>query len=171
MGCEVEDRVSGFHGTVIIKHEVLGGNVMWSVQPKAVPEPGKAITMPESISIDQHMLVRTGDGISESLPVVDADCTIKPGQKVKDKITGYEGTATEKVTFQNGCIYFSVEGPLTQKLPDGIPKSKLFIHSRLDKKADGVSKDTRLVPQETAAPKKPPGGPMVRNASQTYSQR
>lgn len=168
LGCEAKCKVTGFKGTVNVKHDMLGGNVMWSIQPPVVNKSGEAVSMPEAVAIDTHMLVRTGDGVSKELPPVDTTCTINTGEEVEDKITGFKGTATEMVTFQNGCIYFVIEGPLTQKMPEGLPKSKLFLHSRLKCTAVGVSKDTRLV--RTPGVKDDPGGPMVRRSRETYAR-
>jgi len=33
---------------------------------------------------------------------------VELGQKVKDKITGFEGTATARIEFLNGCVQFLV---------------------------------------------------------------
>jgi hypothetical protein len=171
LGCEVKDKVSGFTGQVTIKHEMLGGNVMWAIQPPVVIKKDTEIKMPDAVSLDAHMLKRTGDGISAELPPIDTTCTIKPGEKVEDIITGYRGTATEKVTFQNGCVYFQVEGPLTQKLPENLPKAKLFLHSRLTRTATGVSNNERLVPPGNEKPsRRSPGGPMIRNTHAVYAR-
>ena len=40
---------------------------------------------------------------------------IKLGQKVRDKITGFEGIATAKTEFLNGCVQYEV----TRKLRKG----------------------------------------------------
>ena len=43
------------------------------------------------------------------------------GKKVRDKITGFEGIATAKVKYINGCIQYCVKPKIdsTGKMPDG----------------------------------------------------
>ncbi len=46
---------------------------------------------------------------------------IKLGQKVRDKITGFEGIATSKVEYINGCIQFCIRPKIDKdgKMVDG----------------------------------------------------
>jgi len=51
---------------------------------------------------------------------------VKLGDKVKDTVTGFEGIATAKITFLNGCVQFHVRPKMakpkkneTSKYPDG----------------------------------------------------
>ena len=46
---------------------------------------------------------------------------IKLGDKVRDKITGFEGVATAKVEYLTGCIQFCVKPKVTEegKMPTG----------------------------------------------------
>lgn len=46
---------------------------------------------------------------------------IKLGQKVKDKVTGFEGITTARVEYLNGCIQFCVKPKVSDdgKMPEG----------------------------------------------------
>jgi hypothetical protein len=70
--------------------------------------------------------------------------TIKLGQKVRDVITGFEGIATARVEYLNGCIQYCVK---QQKLAkDGAVRDGVYFdHAQLKVVGDGVSvlaKDT-----------------------------
>lgn len=45
---------------------------------------------------------------------------IKLGNKVRDKVTGYEGVATARVEYLNGCVQFCVKPKVGSdgKMPD-----------------------------------------------------
>lgn len=40
------------------------------------------------------------------------------GKKVKDKVTGLLGIATQKIIYMNGCIQYSIQ---PKKIVDGVP--------------------------------------------------
>ena len=46
---------------------------------------------------------------------------IELGNKVRDKVTGFEGIATAKIEYINGCIQFCVKPKVKEdgKMPDG----------------------------------------------------
>jgi len=46
---------------------------------------------------------------------------IKLRQKVRDKITGFEGITTARIEYDNGCIQFCVKPKMTEpgKMPEG----------------------------------------------------
>jgi hypothetical protein len=59
---------------------------------------------------------------------------IKLGQKVRDAITGFEGIATAKVEYINGCVQFGIQPQAT----DGkMPESVYLDHQRLVAVGDG----------------------------------
>ena len=47
---------------------------------------------------------------------------IKLGQKVRDKVTGFEGVATAKLEYINGCIQYCVKPKIKEqgKMPEGV---------------------------------------------------
>jgi hypothetical protein len=59
---------------------------------------------------------------------------IKLGQEVRDVVTGFEGIATSKVEYINGCVQFGVQ----PKAADGkFPESVYLDHQRLQVMGDG----------------------------------
>lgn len=61
---------------------------------------------------------------------------IQLGQKVRDKITGFEGTATSKVEYINGCIQFGIK-PIST---DGkMPNTEYIDDQQLEVIDEGVS--------------------------------
>lgn len=69
---------------------------------------------------------------------------IKLGQKVKDKVTGFEGIAVSRVEYLNGCIQYCVKPFMTKKgeMPEGqyIDDNQLKVLGKgvwLDKKPNG----------------------------------
>lgn len=66
------------------------------------------------------------------------------GDKVQDKVTGYEGIATARVEYLNGCTQYGVSGKVDK---DGKVPDVLYIdHSQLevvvDKKVVVEARDT-----------------------------
>lgn len=73
---------------------------------------------------------------------------IKLGQKVRDKVTGFEGIATTQLNCLYGCTQFGV----TPEAKDGAIKStEYFDEGRLEMLGNGI------LPEEVAGRK--PGGP------------
>jgi hypothetical protein len=70
------------------------------------------------------------------------------GSKVKDKVTGYTGIATARHEFLNGCVRYSVQGPMEKdgKLPD----EKWFDIGQIDIVGPGVAK--KMVAKKTGGP-------------------
>ena len=83
---------------------------------------------------------------------MDTTVTVQTQDRVRDRVSGLEGTAVEKVTFQNGCVYFIVQ-PDVHKSGDmkGLaPKPSVVSHLVLDvikpaaaKKPEEKVKETR----------------------------
>jgi hypothetical protein len=127
LGLLVRDPVTGLEGTCHIRVEMLSGNVQFGVQPK-----GDGETLKEAHSLDYHLLEVIGEGVSARVPPEDDTVTLKLGQRVRDRISGQVGIAVEKATFQNGCVYFSVQprkGLID--IANEIPKSNFLAHQRL----------------------------------------
>ena len=79
------------------------------------------------------------------------------GQKVRDSITGFEGIATARVDYLNGCTQFCIT-PRCDK--DGkMVSAEYFDHQRLELVDDGP--DLRVVASDT-------GGVMSDQPSTTY---
>lgn len=104
LGQTVVDQLTGLKGIVQYIDEFHSGTIHCSVQPK-----GDGEKIPDGYNIDWQQLVLQVDGPSiEVTPVPDP--TDYLGKKVRDKITGYEGTATHRHTHVNGCETYFVEG-------------------------------------------------------------
>jgi hypothetical protein len=72
---------------------------------------------------------------------------IKLGDKVKDKVTGYEGIATARVEYLNGCTQYGVSGKVGE---DGKVPEALFIdHTQLEVVAEGA---VQVESQDTGGP-------------------
>ena len=50
------------------------------------------------------------------------------GDKVKDKVTGYEGTAVSKTEHLNGCVHWGVQGKM---LKGEVPDTEYFDDEQL----------------------------------------
>ncbi len=72
---------------------------------------------------------------------------IKLGQKVRDRVTGFEGIATSRVEYLNGCVQYCVK-PKTRE--DGkMPEGEYIDDAQLEVIGKGVTIDVE-----------PDGGPM-----------
>ena len=61
---------------------------------------------------------------------------IKLGQEVRDKVTGFEGIATARCEYINGCLQFGIT-PMSQ---DGkYPDTNYLDYKRLEIIGDGVA--------------------------------
>ena len=75
---------------------------------------------------------------------------IKLGSKVRDKVTGFEGTATARIEYMNGCIQYCVR-------PKVGPDGKMPEHEYIDVQELEIIKD--IDGQQIDKWLKPPGGP------------
>lgn len=157
-GVLAKDPVSGLTGYAIHKSEMITGNVQWAIHP-----PGDGTKMLDGHMIDEHLLEVLEPGFSGKLPPVDDTVTMKLGWKARDRISGIEGILTEKVTFQNGCVYFALS-PKAKKGDTELPDARLLPHMRLERIDDGLAAIVRSPPEaakaKEPAAKRPPGGPI-----------
>ena len=73
---------------------------------------------------------------------------IKLGNKVRDKVTGYEGVATARVEYLNGCVQFCVKPRVGSdgKMPD---------HEYIDvQQLEVVSQGETITPSKTGGPQR-----------------
>ncbi len=64
---------------------------------------------------------------------------IKLGNKVRDIVTGFEGIATAKIEYLNGCIQYCVKPKTTDgKMPEG----EYIDHQQLDVINGGIEIDS-----------------------------
>ena len=155
-GMEVIEVVSKFKGHVTSRIDYLTGNTQFAIQPA-----GKGDDMPEAHFADWHTIGIIGPGHSAILPPIDSTVKITLGQPVKDKASGLVGVTTDRITFQNGCVYFSVLPPIDKKKPAIQPSTVLLEHKRLEPQSKGVRLDTpEPAPKVDEPKKKATGGPM-----------
>lgn len=147
LGSQVRDIVTGYEGIAFQKVELLSGTSQIAVQPKCDKD-GK---YQDGINIDEQTLEVIGAGISDRA-VQPVQTHFALGQRVRDTVSGFEGTVVSKTTFLNGCVYFSVVpemSDLTEKT-GRVPEGSFLSHNRLAAVAPA--------PAET---KRSTGGPMT----------
>lgn len=171
LGMLGRDRVTGLEGILTVRVNMLSGNEQFNIQPRC--DPGAA-SIPEGQSVDVHMIEVIGLGVSENLTPI-AESEILLGQKVQDIVSGFTGVVTEKLTFLNGCVYFSVLPKIPQVDNEKV-KIELFEHKRLRVIDQGVRVELGLeekrplfggttklkkskAPAEPEKSKRGPGGP------------
>lgn len=162
LGCTARDAVTGYQGIVIHKIEQLNGNVQFALQPKV----NKDGEHPTGMSIDQHLLEFVDEGVMSRVTPVSNPSDIQLGNKVKDILSGFEGYATQKSTYLNGCEIFVVQPEIKKKddIAKGVPDQHYIEAIRLKKIGDGYAKKITLPPPSTATNMRP-GGPSVRVAA------
>jgi len=73
---------------------------------------------------------------------------IKLGNKVRDKVTGYEGVATARVEYLNGCVQYCVKPKVGS---DGkMPEPEYIDVQQLEVVSDG----TTVEPSKTGGPQR-----------------
>lgn len=173
MGNTIKDAVSGFTGIAIQRLEYLNGNVQWGIQP--VMEEG-AKTLPDVILLDYHMLDYVDEGVAARVTPCNDTSGITLGELVEDKASGFQGIATQRCEYLNGCTRYGVlpRAVKTDILNDNSRES--FIDNyRLKTVNRGilpppvppavtVTSTPEPAPLQQTASTKPPGGPSVRHA-------
>ena len=81
----------------------------------------------------------------------------KLGDKVRDVVSGFEGIATAKVEFLNGCIQYCLKPPIDKKKPHLLPDGEYFDSAQLE-----------LVKEEIKIEKRNTGGDMSDPPSDNY---
>lgn len=93
LGQKAKDKVTGFEGTVVGRTEWLNGCYRFTLQPP-IDKDGKHCS---AETIDEPQLEVVGEGIPhEETP---RKHVIQLGQKVRDKITGFEGVAMARTSW------------------------------------------------------------------------
>lgn len=161
LGSKVRDKISGFEGTATSRHVSMDGSIQFGVQPR-VEKTGEP-KLPKAITFDvaQLEIVAAPDSGIRAEPYVE-DIGFKLGEMVEDKSTSYQGIATTRSDFLNGCCYISVQGK--GKKGEKPPERERVEYFLLVKVGPGVSKITDKVRKAlaaTATPTSPPrsGGP------------
>lgn len=166
MGNTIKDAVSGFTGIAIQRLEYLNGNVQWGIQP--VMEEG-AKALPDVILLDYHMLDYVDEGVASRVTPCNDTSGIVLGQLVEDTASGFQGIATQRCSYLNGCTRYGVlpKAVKTDILNDNSRES--FIDNyRLKVVNEGIlqAPAVPVIPQPAPPappPARAPGGPSVRH--------
>lgn len=152
LGQTVRDLTSGFNGIAISRLDQMNGNVRYAIQP--AQKEGE-VSMPEAMYVDHHLLEVVDDGISAKViaPVVLPPALQVLGIEVMDDVTEFQGIATQKSTYMNGCVSFEV---LSKDQKKRGCESQWVDYARLTVLSPGVSSKA-VEPSDEA-----PGGPAMR---------
>jgi len=157
LGQTLRDATSGFTGIAIQKMENLAGNTQYALQPQTKT----GDNYPEAMFLDHHMLDYVDDGVSARVTEVTEEEKFKLGERVKDKVSGFEGIAVAKATYLNGCVsYVVIPKVKDATLFNEAPKENYLSSVRLERVDEGVNKT--VTPPPPAASGKTPGGPAQR---------
>jgi hypothetical protein len=63
----------------------------------------------------------------------------KLGSKLRDTVTGFEGIATAKITYLNGCIQYCVKPKVTKAKSDTMPEGQYIDAQQLELVDKGIS--------------------------------
>jgi hypothetical protein len=82
------------------------------------------------------------------------------GQKVRDKITGFEGVTVSKVEYLNGCIQYGVRPYYSETEMKGeYPKAEYIDEEQLEKLyPESLENEKTGNGDQDSNPKEPPGG-------------
>lgn len=83
------------------------------------------------------------------------------GQKVRDKITGFEGVTVSKVEYLNGCIQYGVRPYYSETEMKGkYPEAEYIDEEQLEKLyPESLEDEKRVSGDQNSNSEKPPGGP------------
>ncbi len=77
---------------------------------------------------------------------------VKLGSKVRDVVNGYEGIATARCEYLNGCVAIVIEGPLAKNDNGIVQRDDMWV----DEQRVEVLKEGGFVPQGDYAPEARP---------------
>jgi hypothetical protein len=154
LGMKIREVISGVVGTAWSRRETLAGSIQFALQPV-----GDGKTLPESYNFDWQTLEIIDSGVAHLASPEDPTVKVKPGDKVKDPISGMTGVAIEKYTYMNGCVKIMVQGKDTA---EGKIRIDIVDHAILE-----ILDKPRFVPpavkeQAPEQKEKPTGGPITR---------
>lgn len=155
LGLLVKDKVSGFQGFVTSKLECSTGMIQYAVAPRWIEDKKEA---PSGQYFDPEILEILDDGLSAQAVAPDAKLNVALGDEVEDTATSMRGIAIEKVTFLNGCTYFTFFDTRRNSI-DGKPPRMAVDHRRLKHIAAAHILTPNRQAEEQRAIGTPKGGP------------
>ena len=126
LGDKVKDRVSGFEGIAVGVYTYLYGCRRIGVQPCTLKEDGSVKALH---AFDEHQLVIIEPSVIE--PALLPQATINLGDRVKDRLTGFDGIASGVFEFLGGIRNIAVQ-PEKIKKDNDLCDSETFDEGRLE---------------------------------------
>jgi hypothetical protein len=99
------DTITGLKGVITAKAELLYSPARWQLTPRYFIKDGKPA---EGLWLDEHRL-KVGKVHTK---FTDPVLTVELGKKAKDTVTGFEGIATARFTYLNGCVRIELQPPV-----------------------------------------------------------
>lgn len=129
------DTITGLKGVITAKAEMLYSATRWQLMPTTLKE-GKPA---EGIWLDEQRLKvgKVHTKFTEQPPVVEL------GIKTKDTVTGFEGIATARFTYLNGCVRIELQPPAKD---NKLVEAAVFDERGLDVKAKSPGGPPRSQP-------------------------
>jgi hypothetical protein len=129
------DTITGLKGVITAKAEMLYSATRWQLTPTTLKE-GKPA---EGIWLDEQRLKvgKVHTKVIEQPPVVEL------GTKTKDTVTGFEGLATARFTYLNGCVRIELQPPAKD---NKLVEAAVFDERGLDAKAKSPGGPPRSQP-------------------------
>jgi hypothetical protein len=124
LGSLVKDATTGFSGIAVNRAEYLSGTVQYGI---SAPQDDKGLCRHEYV--DEQALDIIGEGVQHRTTPPSGDDTIKLGDHMRCKVTGFEGVATLRSTNFNGCIQYALQGKAKDNV---IPDAQYFDYKYLE---------------------------------------
>ena len=105
LGALVRDKITGFEGTAMTRATWMYGCNTYDVQPK-IDKDGK---VPDQVAFDEPQLEVIEESSSDMELPEEPETIVELGSKVKDPVSGTEGTVTARCFFLNGCVRVCVQ--------------------------------------------------------------
>ena len=152
LGNKAKDVASGMVGVLTSRHVLFDGTVQFGLTPASASERESS----EAKIIDEAQLVYVEDAIESTPPT---STTVMMGGLYRDELTGFTGTAGERVEFINGCVYYVLfpKPTLIQRFFGSTTDPKMFSAGRLVsvKKLSESYRESMTKPKEQNKPKAP----------------
>lgn len=104
LGVKAKCTVTGVSGTISGRVQLINGSIQYSVQP---PARKGTNYIPDAWSIDEASLEVEGKPVNEKVTFAH-----ETGDRLKSRVNGFEGIATHRIQYLNGCIAYRIEGAM-----------------------------------------------------------
>lgn len=106
MGIAGKCSLSGFEGIIHSRVQHINGSLQYGVQPKARKG---SFMIPDAYMIDE-----TGITVEKTPKPETVKFLYETGDKVRNRVNGFEGIITSRIQYLNGCIAYMVEGQMRE---------------------------------------------------------